>query len=510
MSAVATPADIAEADRLQAESDVQQLKRRSVRGAAATFVAQGLRFVLQFGSQVALARLLLPADFGLVAMIAPVLSFVQIFNELGLSQATIARPEISQGELTALFWINAAISLVMALLMAAAAPLVAAFYGQPRLVWICISIASLLVISGLSTQQVALMNRRMNFTTLATMDVACALFAAAAGIGAALAGLGYWSLVVMQAVNSGTILVMSWVLSGWRPSLPRRQAGVGAMLRFGGHLTGYNLINFVGTNFDSILIGKLGGSVALGLYDRAFKLVGAPIWQISLPIARVAISLLSRLHLSPDRYRQAFLQMLQVLLLATIPAVVFVAVAAHTLVPMLLGPAWLAAVPIVSALAIATAFAPLSISSYWLFVSQDRAGEQLGYVGIKTVIAFAALLAGLPWGALGVAQSYAAFGILVHGSSLWGATRHGPVNRGHVVRACYPILLAAAAAAAALLVFEAQQGVNAWPAPVRLLAEAMLSYAACGAALLCWPDGLRILAGIWRLRSVFMRTPDRS
>ena len=400
----AAPAGTAPAaDRLQAETDLHSLKQRSVRGAVATFTAQGLRFGLQFGSQIALARLLLPADFGLVAMIAPVLSFVQIFNELGLSQATIQRPHISQGQLTALFWINGGIGLVMALAMIAMSPLVAYFYGEPRLTAACMCIGTLLLVSGLSTQQIALMNRRMQFTSLAVIDVACAAVAVVAGVAGALAGMGYWALILMQAANSLTILILSWVLSDWRPSRPRREAGVGAMLRFGGHLTSYNLINFAGTNCDSVLIGKLSGSVALGLYDRAFKLVAAPIWQVSLPVDRVATSLLSRLHDSPGRYRDAFGRMLQILLLITVPAVVCVAMAAHTLVPLLLGHAWVAASPIVAALAVATSFAPLSIASYWLFVSQDRAGEQLRYVALKTGIALIALLAGIHWGSLGVA-----------------------------------------------------------------------------------------------------------
>ncbi len=503
-----TPDDPVATAGLQATPDLHTLKQRSVHGAVATFAAQGLRFLLQFGSQIMLARLLAPADFGLIAMVAPVLAFVQIFNELGLSQATIQRKEITQGELTALFWINTLISLVMALVMAAISPLVARFYGEPRLTVICMCAASLLVISGLSAQQIALMNRRMHFTTLAKIDVACAAFAAAAGLCAALAGLGYWSLVLMQAVNSGTILILSWVLSGWRPSLPRREAGVGAMLRFGGHLTGYNLINFAGTNCDSVLIGKLGGSIALGLYDRAYRLVAAPIWQITLPVERIATSLLSRLHMWPDRYRSAFLQMLQILALITVPAMVFVAVAAGTLVPLLFGAAWVEAAPIVSALAISAAFVPLSIGSYWLFVSQNRAGEQLACVGIKTAIAFAALLAGLHWGALGVARSYAIFALLVHGSMLWGATRRGPVSREDIIRACYPVVMAAGIAALVLMEFERHVAAHALPALLRLLVEATLSYTVCGMGLLCSRDGLHIVTGIWRLRTVFARIPD--
>ena len=105
-----------------------------MRGTAATFAAQGVRFVLQFGSQILLANLLSPADFGLVAMVAPILYFVQIFNELGLMQPTVQREEITRDQLEALFWINLLISTLLAGLMMLCSPLVAWFYGEPRLV----------------------------------------------------------------------------------------------------------------------------------------------------------------------------------------------------------------------------------------------------------------------------------------------------------------------------------------------------------------------------------------
>ena len=159
----------------------RMLKQRSVRGAAATFIGQGTRFFLQLLSQVLLARLLLPAEFGLVAMIGPVLSFVGIFNELGLSQATVQRPSITHQELSNLFWINVAVSSALALLMCGAAPLIALFYNEPRLTAITMWLATMLVVGGLSAQQLALMNRHMRFGQLATIDVACTFMAVAVG-----------------------------------------------------------------------------------------------------------------------------------------------------------------------------------------------------------------------------------------------------------------------------------------------------------------------------------------
>ncbi len=492
---------------LPADTDPGLLKRNSVRGAAATFVGQITRFVLQFGSQILLARLLLPAEFGLVAMIGPVLSFVAIFTDLGLTQATVQRPSITQAELSALFWINVGVSAALALLVALSAPLIALFYNEPRLTEVVACLAVLLVLGGLSAQHVAVMNRHMRFGPLAVMDVACTMLSVVAGLTAAWFGLSYWSLVVMQAVNSLTILVLAWSGSGWRPSRPRRVPGVLRLLQFGGHLTVYNLVNYLGANLDSILIGKLGGSAALGLYDRAFKLVAAPIWTISLPLARVAVSLLSRLQGADQRYRRAYLQMLQMLLLITVPAVAFTVAAAGTLVPWLLGPAWVAASPIVMWLAVATGFAPLSISAYWLFVSQDRAGEQMIYAGLRTAAAICALLAGLPWGVEGVAAAYAASAVVVHGLPLWGATRRGPVGPWDVVRVCYPMLAAGSVATLAVHLAEARMASIGLAPVLRLGTEVLLSYGVCGVALLCLPGGVALLRGVWDLRSTIRPAP---
>lgn len=484
-------------------TDLNALKRQSVRGAAATFLAQGLRFVLQFGAQIVLARMISPTDFGLVAMVGPVLMLIQIFNELGLSQATIQRTEISQHELSLLFWLNVLISSGLALCMAFSAPLIARFYGQPQLTPICVCLSILLVSSGLASQPIALLNRHMRFSALARIDIACSAAAVIVGITAAWLGMGYWSLVLMQAANAAAILVLAWTMSGWRPSWPRNLVGMGQLLRFGGGVTGYNLINYAGTNLDSVLIGKLGGSLSLGLFDRATKLVATPIWQVSLPIARVAVSLLSRLLGQTDRYRSAYLRMVQGLMLATVPGVICIALTSDRFVPLLLGPSWRDAAPIVTWLAVATAFAPLSISSYWLFLSQGRVREQVVYVSVRTGFMMLSLLTGLHWGVLGVAKSYAAFAFLTHGLMLWGATRTGPVRRADIPRVCYPFVIGAVAVLVAVTWFNGSDWTGRRSSGEVLILDVMLSYLVCVLTLLCSPEGLRILQGLWQLRQQF-------
>lgn len=498
MSGIADPT--AEPDRIPSD-DAAALKRRSIHGAAATLVAQALRFLLQFGSQLLLARLLMPAEFGVVAMIGPILGFVGICNELGLSQATVQREHISRQQSSNLFWINIAVSGALALLLCLAAPMLAWFYGEPRLTGATRWMSVLLLIGGASAQPLALMNRRMRFVRLAGIDVACTLVAVAVGIAAAAHGMGYHALILMQAVNATTICAMAWAWAAWWPSLPRRAAGTWPLLRFGSHMTATNLIAFAGANVDSVLIGKVGGSVALGLYDRAFKLVATPIWNISMPVARVADPLLARLRDHPGRYRRAYLLMLQMLLLMTLPAVAFTAVSAATLVPFLLGPGWTTATPIVAWLAIATGFAPLGISASWLFVSQGRAAALTRFAALRSAVMIAAVLAGLPWGAEGVARSYALLGLLIHGLPLWGATRRGPVDYRYIVRGCIPVAAGGAAAALAVFAVDARMRAAGFPEGPRLIIGVLLAYAGCGATVLCFPSGQRLLREVWHLRS---------
>ena len=483
------------------------LRHSSVRGAAATFVGQGARFVVQFLSQILLARLLLPAEFGLVAMVGPVLGLVGVFADLGLTQVTVQRPSITHAELSALFWINVGISAAFALLICVCAPFVAAFYDEPRITPILTCLAAVMMVPGLSAQHVALLNRRMQFSRLAAMDIACTLISGGVGIAAAWHGLGAWSLVLMQAANAATILLMSWINSGWLPSRPRWTPGALRMLRFGGHLTGFNLVTFLATNLDAVMIGKFAGSAALGLYDRSFKLVAAPIWTMSLPIDRVAVSLLSRLHDDPYRYRVAFLQMLQALLLVTLPALAFVVSGVHTIVPLVMGREWAPASPIVAWLAVATAFAPLSIGAYWLFVSQGRAGEQFAFGAVRTAASVLMLLIGLPWGAEGVAIAYGSSGLFLHGLLMWGAARRGPVRHRDLLRTCVPLLLAGLVAGLAASWAEQRTELAGIEALPRMAIAVAVSYLVFAGMRLCLPGGRQLLHSVWALRSTFRPTP---
>jgi len=275
---------------------------------------------------------------------------------------------------------------------------------------------------------------------------------------------------------------------------------LGGLLRFGGHLTGFNLLAYAEANLGSILIGRLNGAAALGFYDRAYKLVIVPWWQISLPVARVAISLLSRLNTQPGAYVAAWRRMLQGLFLVAGPGLLWAALTADDLSPALLGAPWRAAAPMMCDLSLATVLVPFGASAYWLFVSQGRVREQLRYGFVSGAAVVASVVIGVHWGANGVARSFALFAIFVQGVPLWGATRHGPVNARQACRAAWPVLLGLAAAAAG--VAEAATLCGAVPLWGRLILLLAVSYLCCGLALLLFPAGRAVLAEIWSMREM--------
>jgi PST family polysaccharide transporter len=482
----------------------QTLKHRSVRGAAVTFGGQIVRFACQFGGQVALARLLDPVDFGLLAMVTPLSTLVFLFNDLGLAQATVQRPEITRRDVSSLFWINVAASLAMCLVMAAVSPAVGWFYHEPRTVPLTIALSFALILGGLSSQQIALLGRAMRFRQLANIDVASSAAGALAGITAALAGMGYWSLVVVPYAQLGSTVALSWCYTGWLPGRPARNAEVAAMMRFGGHTTGANFLNFFSRNLDNVLIGRVYGSATLGLYDRAYKLLLLPLSQISAPVARVAVPLLSRLQNDPPRYRAAYLQMLQAIHLAAFPGMITALAVPHAVVLTLFGQKWVGVAPILTWLAIAALPSFVGNSTGWLFSSQGRTASQLRWGMVSATLFVSSFIIGLPSGAIGVARAYACVAVLVQGPLLWwGVTRAGPVKLGDLLGTLGTFLFAGLCALGVLALCKHQhhfRGISGF------LTAGATSYLVSLGALWLLPQGRQIIRNVLALRSMLRRS----
>jgi O-antigen/teichoic acid export membrane protein len=393
-------------DALSTEHLHADVKGRSVRGVLVTLTSQGSLFLIQSVSTMVLARLLTPADFGLVAMVTAISDLATPFADLGLSQATIQRREISHDQVNALFWINVAVGLALTMLMAGLGPVLAWFYREPRLTAITEALSVVFLISGLRAQPEALLRRQMRFSALAVRNIASLAVAVFLAILLAWRGVGYWAVVTVPVTAQFTQMALSWALTKWRPSLPGRCKEVKSLVAFGGNVAASFLIFGVHRNADNILIGWYWGAGPLGLYSKAYSLLMLPLRQLNAPVAGVAIPAFSRIQNSPERFARYYLRSVSLLVWMGAPLFGFLFVGAEPIIKIVLGSKWHAAAPVFQILAISGLSQLLLQSTVWVFVSRGESNRLLKLLLTISPLIIGSFAIGLPFGIKGVALCY--------------------------------------------------------------------------------------------------------
>ena len=400
-------------------------------GVLATGGGRGGQIVLTFAYNAIIARLLGPHDFGLVAMAQVVGNVLQVFRDAGLSTATIQRAEITNAQVSNLFWVNVVVGLGAMCGMAVTAPLVARFFHQPELLNIALVMSLGFLLEALAVQHMAILNRQMRFTLIAGLDLGCVAAGFLVAVLMALTNWGYWSLVGATLSTSAFRIAAVWTASGWHPQRPVLNSGTRPLVRFGADLTLVGVVYAFSRGCDSLLIGRFLGSDAVGLYSRATALLTRPLELAMGPIYIVIVPALSRLQSEPERYRRAYLQMFEGLVIGAFLVAGLLFPMAEEIVRVVLGNKWMAATPIFQALTLAFVYLPLATATSWLYTSQGRGRDLLVAASIGAAITVGGFLMGLPFGPTGVAIGYSAssiFGLLP--ITFYMAGRSGPVTTG--------------------------------------------------------------------------------
>lgn len=476
------------AQHFATEHLVGDLKNRSVRGGAITVFAQATKFGIHMVSTVVLARLLAPSDFGLIAMVLAIIGFVAMFKDAGLSMATVQRAEVNHAQVSTLFWINVALSVLVMAVVMAMAPLIVWFYGEPKLLWITVALSFTFIVSGLTVQHQALLKRQMRFKDLAAIEVVSMAIGVAVAITMAGVGFGFWALVGLPAGTIVANCAMVWMLCRWRPGPPVRGCGVGSMLRFGWNLTAFSFVNHFSRNMDNILIGWWWGAGPLGLYSKAYALLKMPVAQINAPVSSVVIPALSRLQDEPARYRRYYIRAIGLVATVGMPICAFAFAAAEPLVPLVLGQQWAEMVPIFRALAPAALAGTLNIANGWVFVSLGRADRQLRWGLVMAVVTVSAFVAGLPWGPMGVAVAYSAVFVASRWPGFVYCFRGTPIRTADVWSAIWRPL-SASLVAAGLSYWISESLLSGADDLVRMAAVLSIFPVAFGVTVLVTPGG---------------------
>lgn len=425
-------------------TEEESLGRTGLRGTVVVSVSQAVKLGTQTLSVAILARLLTPADFGVVAAVAPVTALVILFQDFGLQQAIVQRREISQDQLSPSFWFTLLLGVGCGGALVMIAPAVAAFYGDGRLLALTMATAPSIIVASAGSIPIALLNRQLRFGTLAVIETISALTTFGVAIAAASLGARYWALIVATLAGNVVIFAGAWYSAGWWPSRPALQLPETGMLRFGGNLVGFGVVNFLARNLDNVLIGWFSGAAALGYYDRAYKLLLLPLYNVNAPLSRVTVPLLSRIEGDKPRLRNAFLKITSQIGLVTIPGMAALVATSRETVEILFGPGWQPVAPIFAWLGLAGLVQPITWAVTWLLVAQGRTATLFRWGAYASSTAILSFAVGLRWGPVGVACAYAVSEYVLRLPILYFTVeRVGPVTALDLIGLQGPLLAAA-------------------------------------------------------------------
>jgi len=353
-----------------------------------------------------LARLLVPSDFGLIAMVLVFSNFVTIFSGFGLTSAIVQKKEISDETLSSTFWINVGLGGLLTVALAASAPLIAAFYSEPRLTPLVVFISTTFFISSFCNVSYGLLIKRMNFKALAIIEGGAVAISGPIAIFLAFSGYGVWSLAWYTVLSTVFWTVFILIYARWVPHFILGLQHVKGLLGFGANLTGFSFVNYFARNMDNLLVGRFLGSAALGFYNLAYNLLVLPTNTISEVVGRVMFPALSIIQHDKQLVRNAYVTANRYIGAISFPLMVWVLVAAPQLIRVVYGPKWISVIPLIQIFALAGIEQSIGTNVSWIFMSQGRTDELFKLSIFTTVVIVFSFLVGLRWGVEGVVIAY--------------------------------------------------------------------------------------------------------
>lgn len=355
-----------------------------------------------------ISAVVVPEDFGLMAMVAVVIGFAAAYADMGISAAIIHRQDATREQLSSLYWLNLLAGLLVYLVVLAMTPAIVALYGEPRISGLMPWITLTFLINPLGTQFQLLLQKSLCFRRLALIEISAALVGASVAVVTARFGQGVFALIwgTLSSNMTSTLLLLSVGLREWRPQWHFRYADLTGYLSFGCYQMGERSINYLNSALDQLLVGSLLGAQALGYYKLAWSLAVQPIGRINPILTRVAFPLFARIQNEPERLQKGFLLVLRMLSTVNAPLLLGLSAVAPVLIPVVFGTQWLPAVPLVQVLAFVTLMRSIGNPVGSLLLAKGRADLGFKWNCLLLVTQLPGVYLGAYlWDALGVAIS---------------------------------------------------------------------------------------------------------
>lgn len=375
--------------------------------------------IVNFVISVILARLLEPADFGLVGMMALFMGLASVFANSGLSAALIQRKTITADDETSVFVLNIVAGAALALLLCLISPLVAHFYHKPILFSLLCVNSLTVVISSFAIVQSALLARNMKFKQTAIIGTASSMISGLTGIVMAYLEYGVWSLVG-AGISAGLVRTsLYWKMSPWRPTGRVSWQCIRSMWGYSSNLLGCSLIGITYQNMYSVIIGKVYSPESLGYYNRANSLRMMPVDIMTGIVNRVSFPLFSRCQDDKPLLLKRVREIIRGTLLLSAGGLTLLAVIADPLIPLLLTEKWRPSIPLLRILCYAGVFYPISALYLMTLQAQGHSHLNLRLESIKMVIGIITVALVYPYGLIALAWCVVAQTVIAYFLNAW-------------------------------------------------------------------------------------------
>ena len=392
----------------------KSLRDKAVSGVAWTSIERVGQQLVQFVIGIFIARILTPADYGVVGMTAIFFAVASVFVDSGFGSALIQKKNRTEADYSTCFYFNCFVGVLLYLLLWFFSPAIAAFYRTPILCDVLRALGVTLVINSMIVSQNARMTAEMRFKEMSVITIATQLFTGIVGLYLAYTGWGVWALVFQQISSCVARLVMMELHLRWMPQLVFSMASFRHMFSYGSKILCSSLINVTYDNMYTLVIGRTFSAKDVGYYNRGNQFAMLPTTSILNIFMKVAFPVMAEVQDDTEKLKTAYKKLLRVPLFVLYPMLFGLMTLAEPLVLLLLGEKWLPAVPLLQVLCIGSFFDPLTHINLNILYVKGRTDIVLKLELIKKPIAFAILFGMIPLGLWWLCFGRALYGFIAY------------------------------------------------------------------------------------------------
>jgi O-antigen/teichoic acid export membrane protein len=377
---------------------VHSLKSQTIHALSWSFVEVIGRQGVQFVIGIVLARLLFPAQFGLIAMLMIFMAVAQSFLDSGFGAALIQKRDVTQLDTCSIFYFNIIVGIAAACILSLVAPEIAEFYNQPVLTSLTRALSLVIVINSFGLIQETIFTKQLNFKILTKVSLIASTLSGIIGVALAFFGFGVWSLVVQQLSRAFFRTICLWFLSPWRPAMIFSFNALRKMFGFGSRLLLSDLLNRIFDNIYLLVIGKLFSATDLGFFSRAKSFQELPSNTSAEMVGRVTFPVFSGIQNDPARLKRGLKKTLTTLSLVNFPMMIGMGIIARPLVLVLLTGKWAACIPYLQLFCVVGLLYPLHFINLNVLIALGRSDLFLRLEIIKKVLIVINIVVTWRWG----------------------------------------------------------------------------------------------------------------